>query len=266
MFLWLYDLPTWLVAFLIVGTFLAASIAGLYATRGLVRRITGPPPGHNEGVDAYIGTAALFYGLIAGLIAVAVWEQYSTSDANTSQEASRLGAIYTDVRTYPEPYRSEITGQIRAYTRYLIDDAWPQYRQGTAPVQGVHMVRQIETTLYSFEPRDEREKLVDASAISEFNAMLELRRQRLYSLNTGLPSALWIVIVVGGVVTIVLTYFLALERFQLHVVMTGFCAVMVSLMIFMVFVVDHPFRGDVSIGPDAFQLIYDQLMEPDAKK
>jgi hypothetical protein len=71
---------------------------------------------------------------------------------------------------------------------------------------------------------------------------------------------------VGGVVTIVLTYFLSLERFQLHVVMTGFCAIMVALMIFMVFVVDHPFRGEVSIGPDAFELVYGQVMAPDAKK
>jgi len=49
-------------------------------------------------------------------------------------------------------------------------------------------------------------------------------------------------------VTIVLTYFLSLERFQLHVVMTGFCAIMVALMIFMVFVVDHPFRARSASG------------------
>ena len=75
-----------------------------------------------------------------------------------------------------------------------------------------------------------------------------------------------VVVVLGGCLTIVLTYFLGLERFKLHVVMTAFCAVMVSLLIFMIFVVDHPYRGDVSIGPDAFELVYEQMMAPAARK
>lgn len=42
--------------------------------------------------------------------------------------------------------------------------------------------------------------------------------------------------------------------------MTVFAAVMVSLLIFMIAVVDHPLRGAVGIGADAFELVYKQLM------
>ena len=191
MLLWLYDLPSWLVAILIVGTFTALSIAGLYATRGIVRSIAGDPPGHNEGVDTYIGAAVLFYGLIAGLIAVAVWEQYTANDANTNDEASRLAALYSDVRTYREPYASKLTNELRDYTRFTIDVAWPQYRRGKIQPHAVQQLRHFEETLYSFEPSNVREQVVDASAIGEFNAMLELRRQRLHNLDAGLPTALW---------------------------------------------------------------------------
>jgi hypothetical protein len=41
---------------------------------------------------------------------------------------------------------------------------------------------------------------------------------------------------------------------------------LVAILIFLVLVVDHPFRGEVSIGPDAFELVYGQVMAPDAKK
>jgi hypothetical protein len=41
--------------------------------------------------------------------------------------------------------------------------------------------------------------------------------------------------------------------------MTIVSGILVSLLIFMIAAVDHPFRGGVSIGPDAFQLTYDQL-------
>jgi len=56
-----------------------------------------------------------------------------------------------------------------------------------------------------------------------------------------------------------LTYFLALERFKVHLVMTVASGILVSLLIFMIAALGHPFRGEVSIGPDAFQLVYDQL-------
>lgn len=98
---------------LIVGTFTLLSVAGLFLTGGSIRRLTGPPPHHNEGVDAYIHFAVLLYGLIAGLVAVAAWEQRSAVDDKVSQEASSLAALYRDVRTYPQPWGRKLTGELR---------------------------------------------------------------------------------------------------------------------------------------------------------
>lgn len=35
-----------------------------------------------------------------------------------------------------------------------------------------------------------------------------------------------------------------------------------GVLIFLVAAMDYPFRGEVSIGPEAFQLIYTSLMSP----
>ncbi len=90
--LWLYDLPTRVMGLLIVVVFTALSVVGLYATRRFVTAITGPRPGHNEGVDAYIAAAAVFYGIVAGLIAVAAWEQYSNYDDKVTR---RVASVYS---------------------------------------------------------------------------------------------------------------------------------------------------------------------------
>jgi hypothetical protein len=259
-FLWIYDIPTWLLAVIIVGTFTLLSVAGLYATRRLIRWLMGPPPHHNEFVDAYVHVAVLLYGLIAGLVAVAAWEQRSTVDDKVSQEASSLAALYRDVSTYPQPWSTRLTHELRDYTVYVINVAWPQQREGIIPAQGVQYLDAVGNTLYAYEPKTEGQRVVHAAALEEFNRYVELRRSRLHEVSLGLPPALWIVIVTGGIVTILLTYFLALDRFRVHVIMTIFAAVMVSLLIFMIAVVDHPLRGEVGVGPDAFQLVYKQLM------
>jgi hypothetical protein len=40
-------------------------------------------------------------------------------------------------------------------------------------------------------------------------------------------------------------------------ILSFFLATMISLIVLM----DHPFRGEVSISPHAFELVYDQLMK-----
>ena len=41
-FYWIYDLPNWTLGVLIVAIFLAISLAGLFATRPMVRKLLGP--------------------------------------------------------------------------------------------------------------------------------------------------------------------------------------------------------------------------------
>jgi hypothetical protein len=243
---------------LIVAAFTALSVAGLYATRRLVIGITGPRPGHNEGVDAYIAAAAVFYGIVAGLIAVAAWEQYASYDDKVTQEAGTVAMLYRDISTYPEPYGSKLKEELRAYTRAVIE-GWPLLQRGIVPAQPAALLNAFQTTFYSFDPKNERERVIHAAALDEFERMIEFRRLRLHDKDAGLPAALWAVVVIGGILTILLTYFLALERFRVHIAMTIVSGILVSLLIFMIAAVDHPFRGGVSIGPDAFQLTYDQL-------
>src|SRR5579863_2755191 len=256
--LWLYDLPTWQMGLLIVGAFTAVSVAGLYLTRGLVQAISGPRQGHNEGVDAYIGAAAVFYGIVAGLIAVAAWEQFSSYDDKVTQEAGAVATLYRNVATFPEPYGSTLKGELRAYTRAVID-GWPLLQHGAVPPQSSALLNAFQATFYSFNPKTDRDKIIYASAVEEFDRLIELRRLRLHDKDVGLPAALWAVVILGGVLTVFLTYFLALERFKVHLVMTIVSGILVSLLIFMIAALDHPFRGEVSIGPNAFQLVYEQL-------
>jgi len=254
----LYDLPTWLMGLLIVVVFTTVSVAGLYLTRRFIMAITGPRPGHNEGVDAYIAAAAVFYGIVAGLIAVAAWEQYASFDDKVTQEAGTVAMLYRDVAVYPEPYGSRLREELRNYTRAVVV-GWPLLQHGIVPPQPAVLLNKFQATFYSFDPKSERDRIIHAAAIEEFERMVEWRRLRLHDKSAGLPAALWAVVVIGGILTIVLTYFLALERFKVHLAMTIASGILVSLLIFMIAAVDHPFRGDVSIGPDAFQLVYDQL-------
>ena len=49
---------------------------------------------------------------------------------------------------------------------------------------------------------------------------------------------------------------------RLHGILVTLLAGFMGLIIFMILALDQPFRGDLGISPQSYQLIYDHLMKP----
>ena len=48
---------------------------------------------------------------------------------------------------------------------------------------------------------------------------------------------------------------------RLHAVLASLLAIFMGLAIFLILSLDRPFRGDLGITPEPYQLIYDHLMK-----
>ena len=64
-------------------------------------------------------------------------------------------------------------------------------------------------------------------------------------------------------VNAVLTCLFDVKRLIVHLLLAGLMALFVSQMVFMIVAMDKPFRGEVSVGSDAYQLVQRSLMEED---
>lgn len=122
-------------------------------------------------------------------------------------------------------------------------------------------MNEFQTVLASFEPITEGQKVLHAETFRAFNQMIEARRLRLDAVLTGLPGMLWWVIVIGALVSLSSTFFFQVEDARLQRIQVVLLALFIGLLIFMIFALDRPFRGDLGLGPDPYELIYDQLMK-----
>ena len=84
-------------------------------------------------------------------------------------------------------------------------------------------------------------------------SMSDARRLRIEALHNGLPQGLWWVIVMGGLATMLFTYFFGAQDTRLQVIMTGMVTLVISLNIFLLFTFDDPFEGDIMVSPTAFE-------------
>src|SRR5450432_1375568 len=113
----LYSIPAFLFFLLVIIFFGLISIAGFLLVRKSVEKWLGAPPAQNEVISYYIAATGVVYGITLGLIAVSVWDNYVHVTIKVEEEAATLSVLYRDVNSYSEPYRSKLTGELKAYTR-----------------------------------------------------------------------------------------------------------------------------------------------------
>jgi hypothetical protein len=259
--LWIYNLPGWASFLLIVGATLAVGWSGLFGLRAWVSRLHDEH-NHNEVVSYFLAAVVLFYGVMVGLIAVGVWEQYSSTDEKVALEASALAALYRDVSEFPAPHRARLQADVREYTFHVIHGAWPLQRQGIIPTQANDILWKVQDDLMSFEPATNSEDNIQNEALHAYNALVELRRMRLHSVESGLPFAVWVVIVLGAAITLAVGCFFETKSFAVHFWMISLTSALIGLIIWLLAMLDHPFLGEVSIGPEPFEQVYNTIMTP----
>jgi hypothetical protein len=258
---WIYDLPNWLFGVLTIAVTETIAVVGLYVTRKWVRRVHGSEHSHNEVVGFYLGAICVFYGITLGLLAVGTWQIYSDVDTRVGEEAAAVGVLYRDVSSFPEPNRAELQADLRQYTRQVIDVAWPLQRRGIIPQSEGVVLSGLESHLVSFEPQTEGQKVLYAEAYRGFNRLAELRGRRLQSVREGLPGPLWTIVLAGAFLSIAVTWFFDMRSQSMHVWMTVMFSALLGLLIFLLGAMDNPFRGEISVSPEPFELVYQRRMQ-----
>jgi Protein of unknown function (DUF4239) len=263
---WIYDWPLWALGLGVLLAFLIPALLGLWASRAWVYRTFGLSDDTNESVNGFVAGTGMLYGLLLGLVAVATWENFDAANALASKEAVAVAALYQDVSSFPEPSRHVLQNHLETYLRYLIDVAWPAHQVGEIPRGGTLILAKFQGALGAFEPNNLSQQVHLAEALSAFNVLVEARRMRMDSVNTGLPSVFWVVILAGAALSIAFTYAVHVASMKAHMILTGMFAVFVALMIFLLVALDNPFRGELSVSADSYRLVLDSLKDLDPAK
>jgi len=256
----LFDLPLIVTGPVLIAALVGISLAGLH----WFRKHRLPRLRFGE-TDVEFGAAMLasimvFYGLATALTAVQVWEGYEHVREVNEQEASSLAAFYRNVSQYPEPLRTDLRDRVREYTHQIIHDSWTVQRQGHIPSQGVRSLDQVQSMLVRFEPKTEAEKGLALETLASYDRMMEARRMRLDSVERRLPGILWLVVILGAFISLTSSFYFPVRDEHVHRVQVGLLAGFIGLVIFMIFALDRPYRGDLGLKPRPYELLYEQLM------
>ena len=255
-----YSIPPFLFFVLVIAVFAGVSIGGFLITRKFVEKWLGAPPAQNEVISYYIAATGVVYGITLGLIAVGLWEHYMGITKTVEDEASTLSELYRNVRGYREPYKTKLTGELKKYTQYIIDEAWPKMERGIVPLEGVKMMTVFQATLYEFEPQTEGQKIIHNAGLTSYNKYVHIRQQRLELVNKGVPYMIWWIVFFGALINLMLSWLFVVKNKSLHILMNGLLGALIGALVFMIIVLDFPFRGWFRVSAEPFEMVYQLLM------
>lgn len=256
---WIYDLPMTVSFLLVAGTITFLAVMGAVVMRPFVKKWWEGSDINNY-IAFYLSAVGTFYGITLGLLAAGVWQNFESSNDKVVTEASAIGALYRDIESFPVPKNEALQKKLAAYTDYLIDSAWVLHQQGIKKTKGTVLLDTFQQELYSFEPKSQREMALFQEALRQFNKTSELRHQRLDSVTDGVPLVVWFMIILGCIITLSLSWIFHFPSSRLHLVLNGFIGLGIGTIIFLILMLDYPFRGELSISPDPYMQIRDDLM------
>jgi hypothetical protein len=201
--------------------------------------------------------AALYvmFGVSLGFSLFLVWQQFNTARQTAENEATSLQQIYSLAARFPDSEQDRVKELAVSYARVVVEEEWPSLKQGRPSPRAATLLLELRRSVEDLDPQTDAQNNLYSASLTELDELEESRALRLLSVRQGIPSILWVVLVVGGTLTVAFTYLFGMERAWLHAVAVAGLTTAICLILYVIAVLDYPFNSGVSVEPDAFELV-----------
>jgi Na+/proline symporter len=245
----LLNLPSPISFFIVSAITTLVALAGLYLVR---RKYSAEVLKENHEVAAIIFNAfGIFYGVLVAFVVFVTWSGYDDATKNLQLEASEALDIFHNAEAFPDPANKIIQQGLRDYMASVYNDEVPRMAQGEISVYsgGAHL--ELKTLFNQIDVKSIPNKELYSETLRSLNNLAQYRRMRIFAGNDTVPPVIWLVLLVGGVFAVSYTFFFGMKNIKAQYLITTTLTVMITSILFLVYVLDHPFTGAsrVSLEP-----------------
>lgn len=245
----MHGLPIFITGVLVVGGFLVLSlILGNFVAR------LAPPQvreQHNELAGFILAVVGVIYAVLLAFVAIGVWERFEQAETRTYEEATHLTIVYRDAGSFSNG--EALRAALREYVRKVIDDEWPKMQLGQRSVPGRLLLESVDRDVRNLNADTPEKVNIQARMLDATDLALEARDQRISEEATGINAVMWWVLTIGAFVTVAFTFLFGFKQTLIQQLMVGSLAILIGLVLFLIVALDFPFRGGLTVSPEAFE-------------
>jgi hypothetical protein len=242
----------------LIALAIVLSVAGLLLVRRYVN-VQWLKRQHEVASFFFLMIGTLYAVLIAFAIFV-VWTQFQDAGTNLEHEANEVADLSRMAMTMSEPMRSDVRSALAEYIHAVTDDEFPAMAAGRASPRTWKALESLWMVYANAQPTTLKMQANYAESLKHMNELSNYRRTRLFTMRGTVPSMLWYLLCIGGVVLISFTYFFGHESVLSQAVMTAALAGILAFSLFLIYSYDSPFSGAARISPAPLQLELQYVM------
>src|SRR6266446_2940849 len=237
------------VSFLIVSA--ATTAVALAGLRFVRKKYPAEVLKENHEVAAIIFNAfGLLYGVVVAFVVFVTWSGYDDATKNLQLEANEADDIFHIAKAFPDPAGKIIQQGLTDYAASVYNDELKRMSQGEISLHSNRAMARLITVFYQMDEKSISNKELYAESLRRLNNLAQYRRLRIFAGNNTVPSVIWLVILVGGVIAVSYTYFFGMKNIKAQYLLTTTLTVMITLILFLIYVLDHPFAGTSKVSAD----------------
>jgi hypothetical protein len=255
----LLQLPSPVSFFIVSAITTLLALAGLHVVR---KKYSADVLRENHEVAAIIFNAfGLFYGVMLAFVVFVTWSGYDDATKNLQLEASEALDIFHSSEAFPAPGNRIIQQGLREYVASVYNDEMPRLATGKISLHSGGAHSKLAPLFYQIDTQSMPNRELYAESLHCLNNLAEYRRLRIFAGNDTVPGAIWLVLLVGSLFTIGYTYFFGMKNIRAQYVMTASLTATVALILFLIFVLDHPFTGASRISLEPLREVLDIMQQ-----
>jgi hypothetical protein len=247
----LLKLPTPVSLLIIIAVTTSLALAGLFAVR---RRYSPEELKENHEVAAIIfGAFGWLYAVVVAFVVFVTWSGFDEANKNLQLEVSQALDIFNDAEAFTGPVGNNVRHAIINYMESVANHELPMMESENMELYSSSSLRNLRQLLNSPDSFVVPNKELYSASLRRVDSLMEYRRLRIFSGRNNVPSLIWLVLVVGGVITVANTYFFGMKHTRVQAFMTATLTIMLTLVLYLIFVLDHPFTGTNRVSEDPLQ-------------
>lgn len=211
---------------------------------------------HNEVAGFIYAVIGVIYAVLIAFVVVFVWENHKEAHSIVEEESILITDIQALDNLLDERFSIKIDSAVERYLKSTLEIDWKLMEM----VGSKKLLKnkpsdiafsELRALVYSYLPSNNKEELIFDRLTEKIDKLSETRNLRFLSAKMSVPNLMWFVIIIGGFFVLLFSMFFSSANLWSQLIMISILSASISLVIILIYAMDHPFSGLISVQPDS---------------
>jgi len=207
----------------------------------------------NHDVAGFIfNSFTMMYAVLISFVVFINWSEYDQTQQNLFLETDELSKIFNDAQGFPDSLKKEIQSAVLNYSLKVANQEWELMEYGKTSEEVNTAYDKLWDVFLKMDVKKLPNVYLYQESLSRLNIFSEKRRLRYHYMDNTIPGIVWFVVLISAAISSVFTYFFGMKHKVPHYLMGITYTVVNAMILFLIYVLDHPFANSILISNETF--------------